>query len=95
MSSLAAVLGIVAIALVAAAIWVAARTAPKLDVGWLPIGVGSVSPPRAFPPRVAAAAAAFVSLAALQAAAAMRVLARDRRIPPRCLRACARCAAWS
>lgn len=83
LSLLAAALGLLAIVLLAAAVWVAARTEPKLDVGWLPTGIGSTIPSLGF--FIAAggiAAAVFVSLAALYAAAAMRVLARDRRIPP-------------
>ncbi len=83
MSLLAAALGVVAIALMAVTVWVAARAETKLDVGWLPIGVGSGIPSVGlFFAAVVGAAAAFVSLAALQVAAAMRVLARDRRIPP-------------
>jgi cellulose synthase/poly-beta-1,6-N-acetylglucosamine synthase-like glycosyltransferase len=79
---LAVVLGVLAIALVALAVWVAARTEPKLHVGWLPVGVGSGVPSVGFFVAAGAVAAAvFVGLAALYAAAAMRVLARDRRIP--------------
>ena len=76
------VLGVLAIALVPAAIWIAARSEPKLDVAWLPIGAGTGIPSvTLFVAAGAVAAAAFLALAALHAAAAMRVLARDRRIP--------------
>jgi hypothetical protein len=65
------------------AVWVAVRMEPKHPVGQLPIGVGDAAPSLSFVVAAGAAAAGlFVGLAALYAAAAMRVLARDRRIPP-------------
>jgi cellulose synthase/poly-beta-1,6-N-acetylglucosamine synthase-like glycosyltransferase len=68
--------------LLAVAVWVAVRMEPKHPVGQLPIGVGDAAPSLSFVLAAGAAAAGlFVGLAALYAAAAMRVLARDRRIP--------------
>ena len=65
------------------ALWVAFRAEPRDIVGQFPLGaddnVPSVSLILA---AFAAAVACFFGFAALHVAAAMRVLARDRRIPP-------------
>jgi cellulose synthase/poly-beta-1,6-N-acetylglucosamine synthase-like glycosyltransferase len=83
LSALAAALGFLAVGLLALAVWLGVRTEPKLDLGWLPIGAKDGVPSLAFfLAAVAVGAAFFLGLAALYAAAAMRVLARDRRIPP-------------
>ncbi len=64
------------------AVWVAFRDEPKDIVGQLPLGADDNVPSVSLILAAGAAAAAFlVGLAALHAAAAMRVLARDRRIP--------------
>ena len=66
----------------AVALWVAFREAPTDIVGQLPLGAGDNVPSVSLILAAGAAAAAcFVGLAALHVAAAMRVLARDRRIP--------------
>jgi biofilm PGA synthesis N-glycosyltransferase PgaC len=68
--------------LVAIAAWIALREDPKDIVGQLPLGVDDNIP--TVTPILAAGAAmasVFLALAALHAAAAMRVLARDRRLP--------------
>ena len=62
--------------------WVAHRVAPTDIIGQLPLGPDDVPGVSLLVAVGAAAAAFFVGLAALHAAAAMRVLARDRRIPP-------------
>jgi cellulose synthase/poly-beta-1,6-N-acetylglucosamine synthase-like glycosyltransferase len=68
---------------VAVALWVAFRAEPKDIVGLLPLGASDDIPSVSLIFAAGAAAAAFfLGLAALHAAAAMRVLARDRRIPP-------------
>src|SRR4051812_23590219 len=82
LSGFAVALGVMAVSLVAVALWLAARTRPKLDTGRLPIGIDGIPSVSFFVAAGAVAAAIFVGLAALHAAAAMRVLARDRRIPP-------------
>jgi cellulose synthase/poly-beta-1,6-N-acetylglucosamine synthase-like glycosyltransferase len=87
---LAFVLSLVAVGLLVVAVLVGARADPKVKLGFLPVGPSDDVPSLAF--LLAAAlvgAGVFVGLAALYAAAAMRVLARDRRIPsplPRPLR---------
>jgi cellulose synthase/poly-beta-1,6-N-acetylglucosamine synthase-like glycosyltransferase len=64
------------------AAWVALRAHPSDVIGKLPVGAGDDVPSLSLILAAgAAAASAFVGLAALHAAAAMRVLARDRRIP--------------
>ena len=64
------------------ALWVAFREEPTDIVGQLPLGADDNVPSVSLILAAGAAAAAcFVGLAALHAAAAMRVLARDRRIP--------------
>jgi cellulose synthase/poly-beta-1,6-N-acetylglucosamine synthase-like glycosyltransferase len=65
------------------AVWMALKGHPKHYVGKLPVGADDSVPSIWFILAVGAAGAgAFLGLAALHAAAAMRVLARDRRIPP-------------
>ena len=64
------------------AVWVASREEPKDIVGQLPLGADDNVPSISLILAAGAAAAGlFVGLAALHAAAAMRILARDRRIP--------------
>ncbi len=63
--------------------WVALRAHPKDLVGQFPLGADDNLPSVSLIVAAGAAAASiFVGLAALHVAAAMRVLARDRRIPP-------------
>jgi cellulose synthase/poly-beta-1,6-N-acetylglucosamine synthase-like glycosyltransferase len=82
LSLLALVLVVAAVALWVLAVWIASPSDASRTVGHLPI-----AHPDHFPDlslviaAVAAAAAFFVVLAALNSAAALRVLARDRRIP--------------
>jgi cellulose synthase/poly-beta-1,6-N-acetylglucosamine synthase-like glycosyltransferase len=65
------------------AAWVAFREEPKDLIGQLPLGADDDVPSLSLVLAAGAAATGFfVGLAALHAAAAMRVLARDRRIPP-------------
>ena len=78
-------LGFVALTLafLLVAAWVAFRAHPKDVIGKLPLGADDDVPSLSLILAAGAAAASvFVGLAALHAAAAMRVLARDRRIPP-------------
>ena len=71
------------LALLGIAVWMALTGRPAHNVGRLPVAAEDSLPSIPFVLAVfAAAAGAFVGLAALHAAAAMRVLARDRRIPP-------------
>ena len=71
-----------AVGVLVLAAWLAHRVAPKEIVGQLPLGPDDIPAVSLLVAVGAAAAAFFVGLAALHAAAAMRVLARDRRIPP-------------
>jgi biofilm PGA synthesis N-glycosyltransferase PgaC len=71
-----------AVGILVLAAWLAHRVAPKEIVGQLPLGPNDIPAVSLLVAVGAAAAAFFVGLAALHAAAAMRVLARDRRIPP-------------
>jgi cellulose synthase/poly-beta-1,6-N-acetylglucosamine synthase-like glycosyltransferase len=71
-----------AVGILVLAAWIAHRVAPKEIVGQLPLGPRDIPGVSLLVAVGAAAAAFFVGLAALHAAAAMRVLARDRRIPP-------------
>jgi poly-beta-1,6-N-acetyl-D-glucosamine synthase len=64
------------------AVWVAYRAEPREIVGLLPLAENAVPSVSLILAAGVAAAALFVGLAALHAAAAIRVLARDRRIPP-------------
>jgi poly-beta-1,6-N-acetyl-D-glucosamine synthase len=81
LSLLAVALLAFSLVLIALAVVVAARQG-HLPLGWLPVAVGDAVPPLWFVlVGVAAVAGCFIGLAALYAAAAMRVLARDRRIP--------------
>ena len=67
----------------AVALWVAFREAPTDIVGQLPLGADDDIPSLSLILAAGAGmASVFVGLAALHVAAAMRVLARDRRIPP-------------
>jgi biofilm PGA synthesis N-glycosyltransferase PgaC len=82
-SLLATGLGVVAIVVLVIAVWVAIRTDSRLHAGWLPVGIHESWLSAALLLVAGAiATACFVGFAALHAAAAMRVLARDRRIPP-------------
>ena len=82
LSTLALVLFGLSLLLLAVAVVVAVRGEPKGADGHLPIGVADAFPPLSFVLAAGVAAAGFfVGLAALYAAASMRVLARDRRIP--------------
>jgi len=76
--------GLIALALgiLVLAAWLAHRIAPDQIAGQLPLGPHEIPAVSLLVAAGAAAAAFFVGLAALHAAAAMRVLARDRRIPP-------------
>ena len=66
------------------AIWIASGAEPRDLVGQLPLGADDTVPSISLILAVGTVAVAvFVGLAALHAAAAMRVLARDRRIPHR------------
>ncbi len=65
------------------AVWIALREKQTDVVGQLPLGADDNFPAVTLILAAgAASAAAFTGLAALHAASAMRVLARDRRIPP-------------
>ncbi len=78
----AALIG-VTIGLLVLAGWVALRAHPTDIVGQFPLGANDNVPAVSLILAAAVGAAAFfVGLAALNAAASMRVLARDRRIPP-------------
>jgi hypothetical protein len=78
---LAVVLFGLSLVLLAAAVVVAVWGKP-VEAGRLPVGIEDGFPPPSFVLAACVAAAGFfVGLAALYAAAAMRVLARDRRIP--------------
>jgi hypothetical protein len=75
---------VVAVGLLAAAVAVAWGSEVKTSVGRLPVAAAAAIPSVSLILAAGAAAAAFfVGLAALHAAAAMRVLARDRRIRTR------------
>ena len=77
-----ALIGLTLILVVVAA-WIAFRQDPGDIVGRLPLGADDNVPAVSLILAAGAAmASVFVALAALHAAAAMRVLARDRRIPP-------------
>ena len=77
-----ALLGL-AVAFLGLAVWIALQEDPGGLVGLLPLGADDDIPSLALILAAGAGAAAFfVGQAALHAAAAMRVLARDRRIPP-------------
>ena len=78
-----------AVGILLLAAWLAHRVAPKEIVGQLPLGADEIPAVSLLVAAGAAAAAFFVGLASLHAAAAMRVLARDRRIPHRSRRRCA------
>jgi len=82
LSLLAVALVALAVGIVVVAAWVAHRVDPKEIAGQLPLGPGDIPSVSLLVAAGAAAAAFFVGLAALHAAAAMQVLARDRRIPP-------------
>jgi cellulose synthase/poly-beta-1,6-N-acetylglucosamine synthase-like glycosyltransferase len=71
-----------AVGILVLAAWLAHRVAPKEIVGQIPLGPDDIPAVSLLVAVGAAAASFFVGLAALHAAAAMRVLARDRRIPP-------------
>jgi cellulose synthase/poly-beta-1,6-N-acetylglucosamine synthase-like glycosyltransferase len=76
------VLVILSLALMAVAVLLALRGEPKPLVGQLPVGAADAIPAAWFiVAAVVGGIAFFVGLAALHAAAVMRVLARDRRIP--------------
>jgi cellulose synthase/poly-beta-1,6-N-acetylglucosamine synthase-like glycosyltransferase len=77
-------IGLIALAvgILVLAAWLAHRVGPKEIVGQLPLGPNEIPAVSLLVAVGAAAASFFVGLAALHAAAAMRVLARDRRIPP-------------
>ena len=63
--------------------WIALRANPHDIIGQLPLGANDNVPSVSLIVAAGALAATFfVGLAALNAAASMRVLARDRRIPP-------------
>ena len=63
--------------------WIALRANPHNIIGQLPLGANDNVPSASLIEAAGALAATFfVGLAALNAAASMRVLARDRRIPP-------------
>jgi cellulose synthase/poly-beta-1,6-N-acetylglucosamine synthase-like glycosyltransferase len=82
LSLTAVLLGIATVGLLGLALWIASGASPRSPVGLLPVGISYNVP--AVPLLMAAVvgtAALFVALAALHTAAAMRVLARDRRIP--------------
>ncbi len=72
-----------ALGLLALVAWIALRANPTDLVGYLPLGTNDNVPTLSLLLAAGAAGAAFfVGHAALQAAASMRILARDRRIPP-------------
>jgi cellulose synthase/poly-beta-1,6-N-acetylglucosamine synthase-like glycosyltransferase len=71
------------LALVAVAVIVAVLADSSFAGAWLPVAIKDAFPPLWFVLAAGSAALGIVlGLAALHAAAAMRVLARDRRIPP-------------
>ena len=73
-----------AVVLLLLAVWIASGAEPRDLVGQLPLGADDTVPSISLIVAVGTVAVAvFVGLAALHAAAAMRVLARDRRIPHR------------
>ena len=70
------------LALLAVAAWVALRAGPQDVIGKLPLGADDNIPSLSLVLAAGAGIASlFLGLAALHASAAMRVLARDRRIP--------------
>jgi cellulose synthase/poly-beta-1,6-N-acetylglucosamine synthase-like glycosyltransferase len=72
----------VTVVLLFLALWVGFRADAREIVGQLPLGADDIIPSLSLAmAALAAGLAIFVGLAALHAAAAMRVLARDRRIP--------------
>jgi len=81
---LTAALAVLALLLLLAAVWLAFRLhSTPTPVGRLPLATSDAGPSLTLVLAVGAAATGcFVGLAALHTAAAMRVLARDRRIPP-------------
>ena len=81
LSFLAVALIAAAFGLLAVAAWIAHEVGARDIVAQLPLGPSDVPPVSALMAAGVAVAAFFVGLAALHAAAAMRVLARDRRIP--------------
>ncbi len=84
LSRLTAVLIGASLLLLVLAAWAALGAEPRDLVGQLPLGADATIPSISLiAAALAVAAATFVGLAALHAAAAMRVLARDRRIPHR------------
>ena len=84
MSRLTAALIGVSVLLLVLATWAALGAEPRDLVGQFPLGADATIPSISLIAAAGAVAVAtFVGLAALHAAAAMRVLARDRRIPHR------------
>jgi poly-beta-1,6-N-acetyl-D-glucosamine synthase len=82
LSLLAVALIGLALSLVVVAVWLVLREDPRDIVGRLPLGADDNVPSGSLILAAGAAmASVFVALAALHAAAAMRVLARDRRLP--------------
>jgi hypothetical protein len=82
LSLLAVALIALTLILLVVAAWIALREDPGDIVGRLPLGADDNVPSVSLMLAAGAAiAGVFVGLAALHAAAAMRVLARDRRIP--------------
>ncbi len=82
LSLVAALLGGAMLGLLALAAWIAFGEDSGSEVGQLPLGVDyDVPAVSLLLAALVGAAAFFVGFAALQTAAAMRVLARDRRIP--------------
>jgi cellulose synthase/poly-beta-1,6-N-acetylglucosamine synthase-like glycosyltransferase len=81
LSWLVIVLVAAVLVLLALALWVAWRVEVTTVVGRLPLAAAAIPSVPLILAAGAAAAAVFVGLAALHTAAAMRVLARDRRIP--------------
>jgi cellulose synthase/poly-beta-1,6-N-acetylglucosamine synthase-like glycosyltransferase len=82
LSLLAVALIALTLLLLVLAAWVALREDPKDIVGQFPLGAGDNVPSISLILAAGAAVATvFMGLAALHAAAAMRVLARDRRLP--------------
>ena len=83
LSSLTVGLVVMTLATLVLAGWVALRAEPEDIVGQLPLGADDNVPSLSlFLAAGAAAAGVFMGLAALHVAAVVRVLARDRRIPP-------------
>ena len=81
--ALAVLLALLAVAGVVLAIWASLGEGQNSTEGTLPLEVSPAAPSVLLLVAVAAGVAAgFVTLAALEAAAAMQVLARDRRVPP-------------